>query len=95
MAKQAVKKEHAPVEYRNKEAQKIAAMDAAERALKLREGSENMFRLRFQMSMGQSDGVKKYRLIRKERARILTIQNERGDAPVVLPKAPVKKGKRK
>ena len=95
MKKQAVKKEHAPTEYRSKAAQAIAAMDPAERALKLHESAEGMFRLRFQMSMGQTDGVKKYRLLRKERARILTIQNERGDAPVTLPKTPVKKGKRK
>ena len=77
----------------NKEAQKLAALDPAERALKLQEGAESMFRLRFQMSMGQADGIKKYRLLRTERARILTIQKALGDAPVALPK-PAAKGKR-
>jgi large subunit ribosomal protein L29 len=38
---------------------------------------EQMFRLRFQMSMGQMDGLKKVRAMRKDRARILTILRER------------------
>jgi large subunit ribosomal protein L29 len=44
-----------------------------------------MFRLRFQMSMGQMDGIKKLRSLRKERARMLTVLRERqdGSAPVV------------
>ena len=36
-----------------------------------------MFRLKFQMTMGQTDGVKKYRLLRKDKARMLTVQRER------------------
>jgi large subunit ribosomal protein L29 len=36
-----------------------------------------MFRLRFQMSMGQMDGLKKTRALRKERARMLTVLRER------------------
>jgi len=79
----------------NKAAQKINAMDPGERANQLHSGAESMFRLRFQMSMGQSDGVKKYRLLRKERARIMTIQKERGDAPVAAVKAPVKPAAKK
>jgi large subunit ribosomal protein L29 len=77
----------------NKAAEKINAMDPGERANQLQAGAESMFRLRFQMSMGQSDGVKKYRVLRKERARILTVQKERGDAPVAAVKAPVKAAK--
>jgi len=38
---------------------------------------EQMFRLRFQMSMGQMDGLKKVRAMRKDRARIQTILRER------------------
>ena len=79
----------------NKLAAKIRATDPAELAVQVQNGAENMFRLRFQMSMGQTDGIKKVRLLRKERARIMTIQKERGDAPVVLAKAPAKAGKRK
>ena len=69
---------------------KIRATDPGELANQLQAGAEGMFRLRFQMSMGQSDGVKKYRLLRKERARIMTVQKERGDAPVAAVKAPAK-----
>jgi large subunit ribosomal protein L29 len=38
---------------------------------------EQAFRLRFQMSMGQTDGVKRLREIRKDRARLLTYLRER------------------
>jgi large subunit ribosomal protein L29 len=39
--------------------------------------SEQLFRLRFQVSMGQNDGVKKLRELRKEIAQIKTIARER------------------
>ncbi|BDC48208.1 hypothetical protein F183_A05240 [Bryobacterales bacterium F-183] len=55
---------------------KIRQMDSAEYGKQLKEISEQMFRLRFQMNMGQTDGVKKYREIKKDRARILTLQRE-------------------
>jgi large subunit ribosomal protein L29 len=45
---------------------------------KVREGAEQMFRIKFQMSMGQTEGMKKYRELRKERARLLTIRTGRG-----------------
>ena len=35
---------------------------------------EQMFRLRFQLSMGQADGVKKYRAVKKDLARLLTVR---------------------
>jgi len=38
---------------------------------------EQLFRLRFQMSMGQTDGLKKYRDAKKDRARMLGIIRER------------------
>jgi len=44
---------------------------------KLKEIDEQMFRLKFQMSMGQMDGLKKVRQMKKDRARMLTIQRER------------------
>ena len=50
-------------------AEKFRALDPAELDKQLREGAEQMFRLRFQMSMGQMDGLKKLRSLRKERAR--------------------------
>jgi large subunit ribosomal protein L29 len=39
--------------------------------------SEQLFRLRFQVSLGQNDGVKKLRELRKEIAQIKTIAKER------------------
>jgi large subunit ribosomal protein L29 len=58
-------------------AEKARALDTAELNKQLRESAEQSFRLRFQMSMGQMDGVKKYRSLRKERARMLTVLRER------------------
>ena len=84
-------------------ADKARGLDAAEIAKQLREASEQMFRLRFQLSMGQADGLTKLRKLRRERARMLTIQRERelgqSEAPAAKPvkatkvaaKAPVKK----
>jgi len=84
-------------------ADKARGLDASEITKQLREASEQMFRLRFQLSMGQADGLTKLRNLRKERARMLTIQRERelgkAEAPVAKPvkakkvaaKAPVKK----
>ena len=75
-------------------ADKLRALDSAELANKLREGAETMFKLRFQMSMGQTDGVKKLRVLRKERARILTLFQQRGEeAPQAA--APLAKGGKK
>ena len=39
--------------------------------------SEQLFRLRFQVSMGQNDGVKKLRQLRREIAQIKTVARER------------------
>ena len=38
---------------------------------------EQMFRLRFQLGMGQTDGLKKYRTLRKDLARLLTVRQEK------------------
>lgn len=58
--------------------EQIRGLDAAELKKQLAEGDETMFRLRFQMSMGQMEGIKKLRELKKDRARILTVlrQNE-------------------
>lgn len=56
---------------------KLRAMDPAELDQQVEEGAEQMFRLRFQMSMGQSDGITKYRQLRKDRARAFTVKRER------------------
>jgi large subunit ribosomal protein L29 len=76
-------------------ADKARALDAAELAKQLREGSEQAFRLRFQLRMGQTDGVKKLRMLRKDRARLLTVQRERelgqAEAPAAAPDKKAKK----
>ena len=75
-------------------ADKARALDTAELTKKLAEGAEQSFRLRFQLSMGQTDGVKKIRQLRKERARMLTVLREREmgkEPPVAAAKAPAKK----
>ena len=72
-------------------AEKARGLDATEIAKQLRDASEQMFRLRFQLSMGQADGLTKLRKLRKERARMLTVQRERELGQAVAPAAkPVK-----
>jgi len=39
--------------------------------------SEQLFRIRFQVALGQSDGVKKLRQLRKEIAQVKTVTRER------------------
>ena len=58
-------------------AQNIRDLDENEIKAKLKEMDEQMFRLHFQMSMGQMDGLKKVRQMKKDRARIYTILRER------------------
>ena len=57
--------------------QKVRDLDATELRNQLREIDEKMFRLQFQMSMGQMEGLKNVRAMRKTRARIYTILRER------------------
>ena len=58
-------------------AQKVRDLDENELRQQLNEMDEQIFRLRFQMSVGQMDGLKKVRAMRKDRARIYTILSER------------------
>jgi large subunit ribosomal protein L29 len=58
-------------------AQKVRDLDGTELKTQLAQMDEQMFRLKFQMSMGQMDGLKKLRAMRKDRARMLTILRER------------------
>jgi large subunit ribosomal protein L29 len=57
--------------------EKLRESDTNELSSQQREIQEQMFRLRFQMSMGQTDGLKKLRELKKDRARILTLLKER------------------
>jgi large subunit ribosomal protein L29 len=56
---------------------KLKSLDPAEMENKLREIDEQSFRFKFQMSMGQTDGLRKLREMRKDRARLLTYLRER------------------
>ena len=56
---------------------KVRDLDDRELARHLAEADEKIFRLRFQMAMGQADGLKKYRELKKDRARMLTIRRQR------------------
>jgi large subunit ribosomal protein L29 len=58
-------------------ADKIRDLDNVELSKQLTETTEQIYRLRFQMRMGQMDGLKKFRALRKERARVLTVLRER------------------
>ena len=51
-------------------------LDAAEMDARESEMREQIFRLRFQITMGQADGVKKYRALRKDIARLLTVRRQ-------------------
>ena len=75
-------------------ADKIRELDSEELRRQAAEIGEQNFRLRFQMSMGQTDGLKKVRNMRKDRARILTILRERELHPETAP-APEPKKKKK
>lgn len=58
-------------------AKEYSDMDLAELEAKEAEAREQMFRLRFQLSMGQVDGLKKYRALKKDLARLLTVQRQK------------------
>jgi large subunit ribosomal protein L29 len=58
-------------------AQKVRDLDSAEINQQLKEMEDQMFRLHFQMGMGQLDGLKKVRQMKKDKARMLTILRER------------------
>jgi large subunit ribosomal protein L29 len=75
-------------------ADKIRELDSEELRRQEAEMREQNFRLRFQLSMGQSDGLKKVRNIRKDRARILTVLRDRELHPETAPE-PVAKKKKK
>jgi large subunit ribosomal protein L29 len=58
-------------------ADRVRDLDSKELEIQLRDLNDQLFHLRFQMRMGQMDGLKKYRGLRKDRARIQTILNQR------------------
>jgi large subunit ribosomal protein L29 len=59
-------------------AEKIRGIDAADLTRQVQNAQEQLFRFRFQMGMGQNEGLKKYRALKKDRARMLTVLKEKG-----------------
>jgi large subunit ribosomal protein L29 len=58
-------------------AERLRGLDVAELERQAEEAREQLFRLRFQMGMGQLEGLKKYRTLKRDRARMLTVLNEK------------------
>ena len=75
-------------------AEKVRELDSNELRTQSKDIREQSFRLRFQMAMGQTDGLKKLRNIKKDRARMLTILRDRELHPDTAPE-PVAKKKKK
>ncbi len=74
---------------------KIRSLSDEELLHQEKTSGEQLFRLRFQVSLGQNDGVKKLRELRKEIAQIKTVYRERelgvrGAAHDTAPAASVK-----
>ena len=59
------------------EIEKIRNLSDTELAVEGNKTSEQLFRLRFQLNLGQTDVVKKIRILRKDVARIQTVVRER------------------
>ncbi len=55
----------------------VREIDTNELQRQLSDSRDQLFRLKFQLAMGQTDGIKKYRSLRKDRARMMTILRER------------------
>jgi len=58
-------------------AEQLRALSTDELAIKLREGKEELFNLRFQAATGQLESHGRLTMVRKEIARIYTILRER------------------
>ncbi|MBZ5648488.1 MAG: 50S ribosomal protein L29 [Acidobacteriia bacterium] len=61
----------------NKSAEKLRNLSDAEITAKQRELSDQLFRLKFQMKMGQTESLKKIRDLRRDLARMKTIAHGR------------------
>jgi large subunit ribosomal protein L29 len=80
-----------------------SGVDAKDLQQQIHDSQEQLFRLRFQMGMGQFEGLTKYRALRKDRARMLTVLRAKelagekieplAKAAPVAPKAAAKKGR--
>ena len=62
------------------DADKIRNLTPEELQHQERDLADQLFKLKFQLNMGQSESLKKMRGLRKDIARVQTIQSERGRA---------------
>jgi len=84
------------------ETEKIRNLSDGELVEQERQAAEQLFRLRFQMKLGQNEGVKKLRELRKDIARVKTVVRERElglhgavhKSELTLPPAKSKKSKK-
>ena len=67
----------APERETEMELNKIRNLSDAELAHHEKVTAEQLFRLRFQVALGQNDGVKKIRILRREIAQVKTVARER------------------
>ena len=58
-------------------ADELRQKSAAELTVREKEIREQLFRLRFQLAAGQMESVKKIRELRRDIARLLTVQREK------------------
>ena len=80
------------------ETTKIRDLGDAELKAEQVKAAEQIFRLRFQLALGQKEGVKKMRELKQSVARIKTVERERtlgirGAVPVAEGQHPVTEGK--
>ena len=59
------------------ETTKVRELGDAELREEARKSAEQLFRIRFQLKLGQNEGVKKLRELKKSVARIKTVERER------------------
>jgi large subunit ribosomal protein L29 len=58
-------------------AEKFRGIDVVDLERQVQDSQDQLFRFRFQMGMGQMEGLKKYRNLKKDRARILSVLGEK------------------
>jgi large subunit ribosomal protein L29 len=76
-------------------ADKISEFNDHELAHQIAEAEDRLFRFKFQIAMGQTDGVKRYRELKKDRARMLTVRRQRELGAVIAPAGKPVKAKAK
>ena len=81
------------------ETTRVRELGDAELREEARKAAEQLFRIRFQMKLGQTEGVKRLRVLKQDIARFKTIERERalgirGAAAVAGTAVPPKKGRK-